>query len=104
MMKLMPEELRDRLPPLHSTDGDEDPLVQAKYFTPDSSWRWYAIEYDDEDILFGYVVGHYEEYGYFSLKELKAVRGPLGLPIERDITFKPRPLSAVKQQELRRQL
>jgi len=78
--------------------------VQAKYFTPDSSWRWYAIEYDDEDIFFGYVVGHYKAYGYFSLKELKAVRGPLGLPIERDITFKPRPLSVVKQQELRRRL
>ena len=45
-MNLMTKELKDRLPPLYSTDEDDDPTVQGKYFTPDSSWTWYLGEYD----------------------------------------------------------
>ena len=47
-------------------------------------WTWYAIEFDGADLFFGYVVGHVPELGYFSLQELEAARGPLGLPFERD--------------------
>ena len=36
-----------------------------------------------------------KEFGYFTLRELESVRGPLGLPIERDLHFKPRPLKEV---------
>jgi hypothetical protein len=35
--------------------------------------------------------------GYFSLNELKEVRGAMGLKIERDIHFKPERLSVLKQ-------
>ena len=31
-----------------------------------------------------------------SLKELKSVRGPLGLRVERDLYFRPQPLSRIK--------
>ncbi len=94
-MKLLTKKLRQEIPPLYSTEGDEDPEVQARFFTPDSSWTWYVLEFDGEDIFFGYVIGHEAEYGYFSLRELQAVRGPLGLPIERDLYFTPRPLTEV---------
>ena len=65
-----------------------------KFFTPDSSWTWYVTEFDPaERRCFGLVIGHERELGYFSLAELESVRGPLGLPIERDLDFTPTPLS-----------
>ena len=64
----------------------------VKFFTPDSNWTWYASEFDGEDILFGLVSGLEVELGYFSLSELEAVRGPLGLPIERDFHYAPQTL------------
>lgn len=70
-------------------------MVICKFFTPDSSWTWYVIEFDGEDSFFGYVVGFEKELGYFSLSELQEVRG--GLPIERDLYFDPIPLSEVKK-------
>ncbi len=65
----------------------------AKFFTPDSNWTWYATEFDGEDTFFGLVSGFEEELGYFSLSELQSVTGPLGLHIERDIHWTPKPLS-----------
>ena len=85
-MKLLTKEIEARLPALRSTEHDEDPSVIVKFFTPDSSWTWYATEYDPVDrIFFGLVDGHEKELGYFSLDDLESVRGPLGLPIERDL-------------------
>ena len=100
-MKLLTKALRKQIPSLYSTEDQEDPIVQAKFFTPDSSWTWYVTEFDGEDIFFGYVLGHEAEFGYFSLSELESVRGPLGLPIERDLHFEPTKLSTVKKQEAR---
>ncbi|MCT7602147.1 DUF2958 domain-containing protein [Aliarcobacter butzleri] len=37
------------------------------------------------------------ELGYFSLHELKTVRGKFGLPIERDLWFKTTKLSDIKR-------
>ena len=39
--------------------------------------------------------GQEEEWGYFVLSELESARGPLGLPIERDMYFKTGPISEV---------
>ena len=69
-----------------------DAVAQVKFFTPDSNWTWYASEFDGEDIFFGLVSGFEVEMGYFSLKELKEAKGPLGLPIERDLYFDPKSL------------
>lgn len=98
-MKLLTKEIRDKLPPLYSTEAQPDnkKMVQAKFFTPDSNWTWYAIEFDGEDLFFGLVSGFEIEAGYFSLSELESVRGPMGLPIERDLHFEPRPLSQVPE-------
>lgn len=99
-MQLLTEELRAQLPPLYSQENVADPIVHAKFFTPDSSWTWYATEGQDDEgdfRFFGYVVGLESEWGYFVLSELESVRGPLGLPIERDLYFKPRPFSEIDE-------
>jgi hypothetical protein len=88
---LLDDETRDKLPPLYS--GEEqglDALAQVKLFTPDAQWTWYASEFDGEDLFFGLVSGFEVELGYFSLKELKEVKGPMGLPIERDLYYEPK--------------
>jgi len=95
-MQLLTDELREQLPPLYSQENTKDPTVICKFFTPDSQWTWYALEFDGEDIFFGYIIGFESELGYFSLSELESVRGPWGLPIERDVWFKPCPLSEIK--------
>ena len=111
-MELLPNEIREKLPPLYS--GEEkglDAQAVVKFFTPDSSWSWFATEgspvdedgYYDTDkekvdfIFFGLVAGHEVELGYFSLAELEEVRGPMGLPIERDLHFNPRTLGELKE-------
>jgi hypothetical protein len=84
---------RDRLPELYSQEKKGmDALALVKFFTPDSSWTWYVSEFDGVDLLYGLVIGLEVEFGYTSLKELKSVRGPMGLQIERDIFFDPKPL------------
>ena len=90
---LLDDGSREKLPPLHS--GEKlglDAIPQVKFFTPDSNWTWYASEFDGEDIFFGLVSGFEVELGYFSHMELKEVKGPLGLPIERDLHFEPKSL------------
>ena len=91
---LMPAELAAEIPALYATQNDDDPIARVKLFTPDSNWTWYVSELDPEDRLcFGLVDGHEREFGYFSLTELEEVRGPLGLKIERDLYWRPTPLS-----------
>ncbi len=92
-MELLPPSIRKLLPPLYSNEDVDDPLARVKFFTPWTNWTWYAIEFDGKDIFFGLVVGHERELGYFSLNELREVRGPAGLTIERDLWFEPTPLS-----------
>ena len=92
-MQLMTEEIKKALPQLYSTEQEKDPIARVKFFTPWTSWTWYATEFDGDDIFFGLVDGFERELGYFSLSELESVTGPAGLRIERDLYFKPTPLS-----------
>ena len=98
-MKLLTKAIRDKLPPLYATESlsDDEKVVQVKFFTPDSSWTWYTIEWDKEDTFFGLVVGFEVEMGYFSLSELQETTGLWGLHIERDRYFKPCPLNQVPE-------
>ncbi len=93
----MPQALLDQMPALYSTQDQQDPILQVKYFFPAFGWTWYGIEFDGQDILFGWVEGDFPELGYFSLRELAEIRDRLGLPFERDLYFKPVPLSAIKK-------
>ena len=104
-MKLLPKEIREQMPPLYAQDGKGGKaVVYAKFFTPSSSWTWLCTE--GEPVLsesgaeidfkfFGLVFGHEKEFGYFLLSELEEVRGPMGLPIERDLYFKPKTLEEI---------
>ncbi|MGH9428011.1 MAG: DUF2958 domain-containing protein [Terriglobia bacterium] len=101
-MQLLTAELRAQLPTLYAQDNTDNPIVYAKFFTPDSSWTWYVMEGQQEEdgfLFFGYVNGHCLEAGYFMLSQLESVRGPMKLPIERDLHFKPGPWSEVKKRE-----
>ena len=97
-MELLTKELRQQLPPLYSQEHVDDPLIVCKFFTPDSNWTWFVMEFDGEDLFFGLVVGFEKELGYFTLSELEEARGPLGLSIERDIYFTPKRLSEVRRE------
>lgn len=94
MSRLLPDDLASTIPALGSTDNEEDSIARVKFFTPDSSWTWFMTEYDpDQKLGFGLVNGHERELGYFSLEEMESVKGPFGLPIERDLHWTPKPLS-----------
>ena len=92
--KLLTQALRAQLPQLYATETTPlaEKVALVKFFTPDSNWTWYGVEFDGKDTFFGLVEGFETEYGYFSLSELESSRGPLGLPIERDLYFEPTPL------------
>jgi len=95
-MKLLTQQIRKRLPPLYSQESKGGKAVAVvKFFTPTSSWTWYATEFDGRDTFFGLVAGHEKELGYFSLAELQGVRGPLGLGVERDIYWQPKTLEEI---------
>lgn len=80
-------------------EPDFDPWPVVKLFTPDAGATWLitAIDPDDHDILWGLCdlgLG-FAEHGTVRLSELTALRGRLGLPVERDLHFKARgPISA----------
>ena len=65
------------------------------YHSALSGTRHKATEFDGEDTFFGLVDGHERELGYFSLRELEGVRGALGLPIERDLHWRPKTLREI---------
>jgi len=96
-MPLLTPALRASLPPLYGQEETPDPIVYARFFTPDSNWTWLATEFDPEEgRFFGLVDGFESELGYFLLEELETSRGPLGLPTERDLHFTPAPLSTLR--------
>jgi hypothetical protein len=104
-MKLLTQEIRRKLPPLYSQEGKGGKAIaHIKYFSPSSSWTWYILEgspIQDETgtevnfHFFGLVEGHCKELGYVALSELESVRGPMGLPIERDLYWKPKALEEI---------
>ena len=93
-MKLLTEAQRRELTANgeRSAAGEEiDPRPVVKLFTPDAGATWLLSELDpeDPDRAFGLCdlgLGC-PEIGYVSLTELATVRGRLGLPVERDLSF-----------------
>jgi Protein of unknown function (DUF2958) len=90
-MRLLTVELRQRLPPLYSQEAEAEPTVYAKFFMPGTGWTWYVTEGGEQEgdfLFFGFVVGFESEFGYFLLSELESVTTPLGLHVERDLSFR----------------
>lgn len=44
------------------------PIIRA--WESFSGWYWFAVEHVEDDVYFGFVVGIYPEWGYFSIIEL----------------------------------
>ena len=90
-MELLPEELRGRLPPIHSQDDEMLPMVYARFSLVGTPLVWYAIEGQPEGedyLFFGFVLGP-NNFRSFRLSELEAARSPLGQTVERDTRFIP---------------
>jgi hypothetical protein len=100
-MKLFTHEQLSRLldngrrqAPVKGTEDEHDFFPVVKLFTPDANCTWLLTEIDpgNTDIAFGLCdlgLG-YPEIGDVSIAELRALRGQLGLPVERDRHFKAR--------------
>ena len=117
-MKLLTDELKQRLPALYSQEEVADPTVQV-LLCGANGWIWALTEYSDvapdgcPELAFGWVAGDCPELGYVSIAELDEVNAPC-LPdcgyvwVKQD--FVPCPLSEVQakaeewQQTLREEL
>ncbi|PUU86127.1 MULTISPECIES: DUF2958 domain-containing protein [Halanaerobium] len=95
-MKLLTKEIEKKLPAIEEAKNSENCIVQVKYFHPLSSWTWYVAGYTD-DHFWGLVDGDFLETGLISLEELKSVK-LLGLGVERDLHFEPKPMSEVRKE------
>jgi len=88
-MELLTKELEKRFAKIGSQENEKDPIVIAKFFNPSGIGTWWATEYDKKNkTFFGYVSlfgDHNDEWGSFSLEELKSIKGFGGLGIERDL-------------------
>jgi hypothetical protein len=90
-MQLFTQAQRERLTANFRTNQQQpeetDHWPVVKLFTPDAQATWLLSELDPiDELAFGLCdlgMG-FPELGYVSLAELQSVRGPLGLPIERD--------------------
>jgi hypothetical protein len=96
-MELLPDELRNRLPPIHSQDDEMLPMVYARFFLCGTSLVWHPIEGQpegDDYLFFGFVLGP-NAFRNFQLSELEAARNSTGQPVERDTKFIPGRLTDV---------
>jgi len=85
-----------QLPSLYETEGTalEDKIIHMHFFLGGSDW--YVAEYcSDESIFFGYAILNDDlqnaEWGYFSFDELREVRTKLGLEVDRELYWRPKP-------------
>lgn len=97
-MKLLTKEIAKRLPPLYATEDvpAESKVAHVKFFDPTGRFTAYGVEFDGQDTFFGFVVSPLgpdcDEWGYFSLAELQAIKGRFGLGIERDLHWQSGPV------------
>ena len=102
--KLLPKQIKDKLPKLYEQEDAKDPIVHVKLFL--DSWTWFITEGSPDENgsdyrLFGLVYGFEEEFGYVMLSELETVKNKMGLGVERDLFFQPKPLSEAKAEYLK---
>lgn len=76
------------------TVGSDSEMAVIKLFNPTGAGTWYIAEYDETTrTAYGLADIQEAELGYISMQELVSYRGRFGLPIERDLSWTPRPLS-----------
>lgn len=68
--------------------ADTDHIPVVKFFNPFGAGVWLATELDEDgNIMFGLADIGYPELGSWSLNELRSIRLPFGMGIERDLLF-----------------
>jgi Protein of unknown function (DUF2958)/Papain-like cysteine protease AvrRpt2 len=97
--QLLPATVARKLPAIYSQESVDDPVAQVKLFSPYSGAVWYLTEYDPSSKqAFGWAdlgMGG-GELGYIDITELEGLNRR-GLPlVERDLYWKPMPLSRAK--------
>lgn len=106
-MELITKEIAKKLPDIGETESQADPMCLVKLFNPCGAGTWWIVEKEKNgDLLYGVAEIFEREIGYFSLSELEALRCPsairingsripFAMPVERDLYFKPTPLSEI---------
>jgi len=96
-MMLMTKAITKKAQKQFPRGSDMEQLVVAKFFDPCGSCTWYMMNQDptDPNYLWGIVKGQELETGSFSLSELSSYKGPLGIGIERDLHFDPKPAKEI---------
>ena len=93
-MELMTKKQEEQLVKNHKAsqanpDKDLKHKAVIKLFNPTGLGTWYASEYDPETKLaFGVADLGFPEMGSFAMYELEELKLPMGLKIERDLSFK----------------
>ena len=95
-MMLITKEIEKSMPALYETESVplKEKNIVCKFFNPCGRGTWYVAEGEKQDdgdwLFFGYVDlfgDHNNEWGYFTLNELKSIQLPFDLGIERDRHF-----------------
>jgi hypothetical protein len=100
---LWPATVARKVPALYSQEKEKDPTAWVKLFSPYTNAVWYITEYDPSSKeAFGWAdlgMGG-GELGYISIRELEGLNKK-GLPlVERDLSWKPVPLSRAKSSRM----
>ena len=98
--KMFTKEIEKKLQEQYPQGADMEQDVVCKISNPYGNWKWYIMNQDpeDPDYLWGIVKGFEVEMGSISKSELENTRikfAGAGLPLERDLHFKPRPAKEV---------
>ena len=90
-LKLLTESIKKKLiDNYNKQNGTKSFKAVVKLFNPSGIGTWFLSELNPNDnVAFGLCCLQYEELGYVSLEELKSLKTPFGLGIERDLYFKP---------------
>ena len=97
-MKLLTKEIKTKAEKQYDKGSDMDQEVVAKFFNPIGQGTWYLMNKSPEDsYCWGIVDWMALEVGSFDIKELEETELPMGMKIERDLYFSPKPLSEIKE-------
>lgn len=95
-MKLLTQQIKETLPPLHSQDAKGGKAVAyLKLCTLDEFIIYYITEFDGKDTLSGLAYGIEKKVGHFSLKELESLKSPLDFPLEHDFCWRPKTIEEI---------
>ena len=98
-MILLTKKIREKLIKNHQEqDGTKTFKAEVKLFNPCGIGTWYLSELNpDTNVAFGLCDLHEKELGYVSIDELKEIKLPFFLTIERDLYYKPTHFSDLMQ-------